>query len=309
MKDIRFDLMRIEIHDSKGGKSRLVPLPVQAVEPLRRLVKSRRVLHEKDLERGEASVWLPHALSRKFPSAHREFKWQFLFASAKYARDPRSGKSHRHHLHWSTFAEHVRLAVRAAGTQTHVTAHTFRHSFATHLLAAGTDIRTIQELLGHSDIATTMIYTHVLSRKDIKVVSPLDRLNSAHGPANPHIAERSTETDFGTPSGPATPSPSGSPTPMRASGDEPVNSGATMTHATSSPHLSSLADKVCQPGGIGELTRDHHEPPTAKTGHDRGGLRLAVKRLIAGAMGSLRKIRSRPATASDGLTPGIGMMR
>jgi integron integrase len=317
VKDIRFDLMRIEIHDSKGGKSRLVPLPVQTVEPLRRLLKSRRVLHEKDLERGEASVWLPHALSRKFPSAHREFKWQFLFASAKYARDPRSGKSHRHHLHWSTFAEHLRLAVRAAGTQTHVTAHTFRHSFATHLLAAGTDIRTIQELLGHSDIATTMIYTHVLSRKDIKVVSPLDRLNSAQGPASPQIAERTIETEFCTPSGSAMPSPlrsatrspSGSPTPMRASGDEPVNSGAMMTHATSSPHLSSLADKVCQPGGIGELTRDHHESPSAKTGHDRGGLCLAVKRLIAGAMGSLRKICSRPATASDGLTPGIGVMR
>lgn len=317
VKDIRFDLMRIEIHDSKGGKSRLVPLPVQAVEPLRRLVKSRRVLHEKDLERGEASVWLPHALSRKFPSAHREFKWQFLFASAKYARDPRSGKSHRHHLHWSTFAEHLRLAVRAAGTQTHVTAHTFRHSFATHLLAAGTDIRTIQELLGHSDIATTMIYTHALSRKDIKVVSPLDRLNSAQGPASPPIAERTIEADLCTPSGSAMPSPSGSvtpsplgsPTPMRASGDEPVRSGATMTHATSSPQLSSLADKVCQPGGIGELPPGHHESPSAKTGHDRGGLCLAVKRLIAGAMGSLRKIRSRPAKASNGLTPGIGMMR
>jgi hypothetical protein len=305
--------MQIEIHDSKGGKSRLVPLPAQTVEPLRRLLKSRRVLHEKDLERGEASVWLPHALSRKFPSAHREFKWQFLFASAKYARDPRSGKSHRHHLHWSTFAEHLRLAVRAAGTQTHVTAHTFRHSFATHLLAAGTDIRTIQELLGHSDIATTMIYTHVLSRKDIKVVSPLDRLNSAHGPANPHIAERSTETDFCTPS----PSPSTSwagsgspiPIPIQASGDESVRSVAARSHPTSSLNVGSLADKACQPGGIGELTRDNHEPPTAGAGRDRGGLRLAVKRLIAGAMGSFRKFRSRPATASDGLMPGIGMMR
>lgn len=325
VKDIRFDLMRIEIHDSKGGKSRLVPLPAQTVEPLRRLLKSRRVLHEKDLERGEASVWLPHALSRKFPSAHREFKWQFLFASAKYARDPRSGKSHRHHLHWSTFAEHLRLAVRAAGTQTHVNAHTFRHSFATHLLAAGTDIRTIQELMGHSDIATTMIYTHVLSRKDIKVVSPLDRLNSGHGPASRHIAERSTETDFCTPSpspsGSGSPSPSTSPSgsgsgsgspipiPIQASGDESVRSVAARSHPTSSLNVGSLADKACQPGGIGELTRDNHEPPTAGAGRDRGGLRLAVKRLIAGAMGSFRKFRSRPATASDGLTPGIGMMR
>src|SRR5690606_32749939 len=101
VKDIRFDLMQIEIHDSKGNKSRLVPLPEQLVEPLQRLVKSREVLHEKDLDSGEASVWLPHALSRKYPAAHRAFKWQFLFASAKFSRDPRSGRRHRHHLHWS----------------------------------------------------------------------------------------------------------------------------------------------------------------------------------------------------------------
>ncbi len=176
VKDIRFDRMQIEIHDSKGSKSRLVPLPVQLVEPLRRLVRSRGVLHEKDVESGEASVWLPYALTRKYPSAHREFKWQFLFASARFSRDPRSGRWHRHHLHWSTFADHLRRAVRAAGVMTHVTSHTFRHSFATHLLASGTDIRTIQELLGHNDIATTMIYTHVLNRKDITVVSPLDCL-------------------------------------------------------------------------------------------------------------------------------------
>jgi len=189
VKDIRFDLMQIEVHDSKGGKSRLVPLPIRLVEPLRRLVKSRGVLHERDLERGEASVWLPHALGRKFPAAHREFKWQFLFASAKLSRDPRSGRWHRHHLHWSTFAEHLRRAVRAAGIMAHVTAHTFRHSFATHLLASGTDIRTIQELLGHSDVATTMIYTHVLTRKDITVVSPLDRLPSRPLPDTPVVIE------------------------------------------------------------------------------------------------------------------------
>ncbi len=189
VKDIRFDLMQIEVHDSKGGKSRLVPLPIRLVEPLRRLMKSRGVLHEKDLERGEASVWLPHALGRKFPAAHREFKWQFLFASAKLSRDPRSGRWHRHHLHWSTFAEHLRRAVRAAGIMAHVTAHTFRHSFATHLLASGTDIRTIQELLGHSDVATTMIYTHVLTRRDITVVSPLDRLPSRPLPDTPVVIE------------------------------------------------------------------------------------------------------------------------
>lgn len=224
VKDIRFDLMQIEIHDSKGHKSRLVPLPEQLVEPLRRLVKSRGVLHEKDLESGEASVWLPHALSRKYPAAQREFKWQFLFASAKFSRDPRSGRRHRHHLHWSTFAEHLKRAVRAAGVLTHVTSHTFRHSFATHLLASGTDIRTIQELLGHSDIATTMIYTHVLTRKDITVVSPLDRLQPKPAAVEPAAQTPSASDDR---SGP----------PSTRLGDEPV---PTQTL----PHTPQAAEQV-----------------------------------------------------------------
>ncbi len=181
VKDIRFDVLMIEVHDSKGGKSRVVPLPLQLVEPLQRWMSSRRVLHEHDLAEGKASVWLPHALAKKYPTAHREFKWQFFFASAHWSRDPKTGQFHRHHLHLSTFPEQLKHAVRAAGLLTHVTSHTFRHSFATHLLLDGTDIRTIQELLGHSDIATTMIYTHVLNRRDIRVVSPLDRLIGAAG--------------------------------------------------------------------------------------------------------------------------------
>ena len=176
IKDIDFDQMLIEIHNSKGNKSRFVPLPRKLVEPLRRLVEARRSLHERDMANGEASVWLPHALDRKYPSAHREFKWQFLFASAKFSRDPKTGKRHRHHIHIDTFPMHLRQAVQQANLDKHVTSHTFRHSFATHLLQDGTDIRTIQELLGHSDIATTMIYTHVLNRPDIRVTSPLDRL-------------------------------------------------------------------------------------------------------------------------------------
>ena len=177
VKDIDFDQMLIEIHNSKGDKSRFVPLPKQMVQPLRRLMANRLALHERDLANGEASVWLPHALDRKFPAAHKEFKWQFLFASARFSRDPRTGKRHRHHLHTDTFPVHLRLAVQQAKLNKYVTSHTFRHSFATHLLQDGTDIRTIQELLGHSDIATTMIYTHVLARPDVRVVSPLDRLD------------------------------------------------------------------------------------------------------------------------------------
>jgi integron integrase len=176
VKDLDFDQMQIEIHQSKGDKSRLVPLPKRTVEPLRRLVESRKLMHEEDVARGEASVWLPHALSRKFPNAHREFKWQFLFASARFSRDPRTGKRHRHHLHSDTFPDHLKRAVQKSGMNKHVTSHTFRHSFATELLRDKTDIRTIQELLGHSDIKTTMIYTHVLNRDDIQVTSPLDRL-------------------------------------------------------------------------------------------------------------------------------------
>jgi integron integrase len=176
VKDIDFDNRIIEIHQSKGDKSRLVPLPEQLVEPLRRAVRSRAVLHEQDLDDGTASVWLPHALAAKYPSAHRQLKWQYLFASHRISRDPRTNRLHRHHLHEGTFPEHLRRAVQATGILRHVTSHTFRHCFATHLLWSGTDIRSIQQLLGHSDVSTTMIYTHVPNRQDIAIVSPLDRL-------------------------------------------------------------------------------------------------------------------------------------
>ena len=186
IQDIDFDRGLIAVQNSKGNKSRVVPLPKQLVLSLQQLIQQRRKLHERDLANGEASVWLPFALDRKYPSAHREFRWQFLFASSQFSRDPRTGKRHRHHLHRDTIAEHLRQAIRQAGIAKHVTSHTFRHSFATHLLQAGTDIRAIQELLGHSDISTTMIYTHVLARPDIRIVSPLDRLvNVSSQESNP----------------------------------------------------------------------------------------------------------------------------
>jgi len=176
IKDFDFDQRLIEIHNSKGEKSRFVPFPEQLVEPLRALIAKRTALHERDSENGVASVWLPFALARKFPNASSQLKWQFLFASAKLSRDPRTGLRHRHHLHSDTFPDHLKKAVDACKLRKHATSHTFRHSFATHLLQSGTDIRVIQELLGHNDIATTMIYTHVLARPDTKIVSPLDRL-------------------------------------------------------------------------------------------------------------------------------------
>ena len=177
VKDLDFENRMIAIYQSKGGKSRLVPMPETLVAPLERWVRSRTVLHEHDLSDGIASVWLPDALSRKYPSAHRELRWQYLFASSRLSRDPRTGRFHRHHLDADTFAKYLRVAVEAAKILKHVTSHTFRHCFATHLLHTGTNIRKIQQLLGHSDVKTTEIYTHVPDPRDATTTSPLDQLS------------------------------------------------------------------------------------------------------------------------------------
>lgn len=176
IKDLDFDNRLIAIYQSKGGKSRLVPMPENLVEPLQRWVASREVLHRHDLAEGTASVWLPFAIQRKYPHAHREFQWQFLFASSRFSRDPKTLRLHRHHILADTFSTHLRRSIGRAEINKHVTSHTFRHCFATHLLWSGTDIRTIQTLLGHSDIKTTLIYTHVPCRSDRTIISPLDRL-------------------------------------------------------------------------------------------------------------------------------------
>ena len=179
VKDFDFDQRQITIFCSKGKKSRRVPLPEVAVEVLERLIERRRVLYEQDVDQGLASVWLPHALHRKLPNAAGEFRWQFLFASARLSKDPKTGLLHRHHLHRDSFTRALRRAANRSGILKYITAHTFRHSFATHLLQAKEDLRTIQELLGHADISTTAIYTHVLIDPDAAVVSPLDRLSVA----------------------------------------------------------------------------------------------------------------------------------
>ncbi len=149
-------------------------LPVNLVEPLQRHLQKVKAQHEQDLADGFGQVWLPDALARKYPNAAREWSWQFIFASARISMDPRSETRRRHHIDESALQQAVKKAVRAAGLSKPASCHTFRHSFATHLLENGYDIRTVQELLGHKDVSTTMVYTHVLNKPGLGVRSPLD---------------------------------------------------------------------------------------------------------------------------------------
>ena len=176
VKDIDFEHRQIVIRAGKGDKDRVTMLPDSLVEPLRQRLADRRKMHDLDLARGMADVELPHALERKYPNAGKEFGWQYIFAAADYSADPRSGVIRRHHIHEKTIQRHVKQAAQRAGIMKPTHPHTLRHSFATHLLEAGYDIRTVQELLGHSDVSTTMIYTHVLNRGGRGVTSPLDRI-------------------------------------------------------------------------------------------------------------------------------------
>jgi integron integrase len=175
VKDVELTRREIIVRDGKGGKDRVTMLPDSLLDAMRAQLALRRQWHEQDLALGKVDVWLPDALAVKHPNASREWGWQYVFAAKNYSIDPRGKAERRHHIEEKQVQRYVKKAALAAGIAKPTSPHTLRHSFATHMLQAGYDIRTLQELLGHSDVATTMIYTHVLNKGGKGVISPLDQ--------------------------------------------------------------------------------------------------------------------------------------
>ena len=176
IQDLDFSADQLTVRSGKGNKDRLTMLPVEIQSGLREHLKRVKLIHDRDLAEGYGNVYIPPALARKYPSASKQWIWQYVFPAISRSKDPRSGEIRRHHIHSTAFQKALKKAVRLSGITKRVTSHTFRHSFATHLLANGYDIRTIQDLLGHADVSTTMIYTHVLNKGGRGVKSPLDSL-------------------------------------------------------------------------------------------------------------------------------------